>query len=107
MLWASSSRARIQTTASRPACSLELVVEDEGIIGWLKVPFYAALAYAGLEFYPKTILRVRDRRTRGRILSQTWTRPGETNRVGRLERDLERLTVEEFLAEWAPNQGPL
>lgn len=87
---------------------LELVVENEGIIGWLKMPLFALLGYLGIEFYPKTIVRVRDRRTRRRLLSQTWTRPGETSRaIERFEQDLQHLTVDEFVAKWAPGPEPV
>ena len=86
----------------------EIVVEDEGIIGWLKMPFLAALAYLGIEVHPKTNLRILHRRTRRRILSQTYTRPAEASRaIERFEAELPELTVEEFLAKWAPHERPL
>ncbi len=56
----------------------ELIVEDEGRLGWAKMALYAAisaLTFGLLDLYPKIFVRVRDRTTERDLLTQTWTSP--------------------------------
>lgn len=86
----------------------ELVVEDEGRLGWVKMALYAAtfvLTFGLLDLHPKIFVRVRDRVTGTELLTQTWTSPGSAQEaLAQLRVDLDRLTPEEFLRHWSPRQ---
>ena len=80
-------------------------------VGWFKLPFFAFVAWltwGALELYPKTVLRVIDRRNRLTLLTQKCSAPRDAAAAeARLRRDLEGLTVEEFLNQWAPRGSPI
>ncbi len=92
----------------RAADRFELVVEGEGDAGWFKMPlfvFMAWLTHGAVELYPKTVLKVVDRRTGDVLLTQKWSPPRvAADAEARLRADLERLTADEFVEHWVPQE---
>ncbi len=97
------------TNGAAPASErFELVVEDEGRLGWVKMALYAAifaLTFELLDLYPKIFVRVRDRVTGTELLTQTWRSPGSAeDALAQLQVDLDRLTPDEFFRRWSHRQ---
>lgn len=84
----------------------ELIVEDEGRVGWAKAMLYAFVFYitfGSVELYPKATVRVRDRISGEDVVTQTWSHPrGASEAIAQLQEDLVQLTPDAFLDRWSP-----
>ncbi len=86
----------------------ELVVDDEGRIGWLKAVIFAfvgGVTFGTVELYPKATVRVRDRISGDDVVTQTWRDPRDTTEaIAQLEEDLMYLTPDDFLHRWSSSE---